>query len=84
MERDHDLALNGKPLSTIDEFAGYVHKPLESHIGDASKDDLPVKSSDDGLDCHALLGDATRQPDYVLTWRFNCDKTKEVINADRK
>ena len=50
IKADPELARQGKPLRTLDEFAGYVHKPLESHVGDASKDDLPIKRNDDGLD----------------------------------
>lgn len=49
----HDPELlreGGKPLTVLDEFAGYHHKPVEAHIGVAAKDDLPVKGNDDALD----------------------------------
>ena len=45
------VRMGNRPLTTIDEFAGYHHKPVETHIGVAEKDDLPVKENDDGLDC---------------------------------
>lgn len=50
VKRDPELQRQNKPLTTIDEFGSYVHKPIEQHVGNSEKDDLPIKRNDDGLD----------------------------------
>ena len=37
------LAING-----IEEMQGYRHKPIEQHVGDSTKDDIPMKGDDLG------------------------------------
>ena len=48
--KDTELVNQNKPTSVIEEFGSYVHKPLEQHIGNSEKDDIPIKENDDGLD----------------------------------
>ena len=39
------LAING-----IEEMLGYRHKPIEQHVGDSTKDDIPMKGDDHWID----------------------------------
>ena len=55
VEQDPELIRQGDPLDVIQEFPGYVHKPLDKHMGDPAKDDIPIKGKDDGLDASRYL-----------------------------
>lgn len=48
---DPILVDRNKPLNTIGEMSLYKHIPVEKHVGDSTKDDLPAKGqSDHGID----------------------------------
>ena len=50
IERDPVLEDRNAPLDGIEEMQGYRHKPIEKHVGDSTKDDLPVKGDDHMID----------------------------------
>ena len=51
VEKDKFLVEHSRPTSVIEEMPVYRYKPLAQQVGDASKDDLPLKQDDDGCDC---------------------------------
>ena len=47
IERDPVLEDRGAPRDGIEEMGLYRHKPLEKHVGDSTKDDLPMPGQSD-------------------------------------
>ena len=50
IERDPILEERQALRDGIEEMENYHHKPVEKHIGDSTKDDLPVKGNDHWID----------------------------------
>lgn len=50
IERDPVLEDRNAPLNGIEEMQGYRHKPIEKHVGDSTKDDIPIKGDDHMID----------------------------------
>ena len=50
IERDPTLEDRNAPLNGIEEMQGYRHKPIEKHIGNSAKDDIPIKGNDHCID----------------------------------
>ena len=50
IERDPVLEDRQSVRDGIEEMQGYRHQPIEKHVGDSSKDDIPIKGDDHWID----------------------------------
>lgn len=56
IERDPILEERQAVRDGIEEMQGYRHKPIEKHVGDSTKDDIPIKGDDHWIDvCRYVL-----------------------------
>ena len=50
IERDDVLEERNAPRDGIEEMQLYRHKPIEKHVGNSQKDDIPIKGDDHWID----------------------------------
>ena len=68
IERDPILEERNAPLNGIEEMGMYRHKPIEKHVGDSTKDDVPMKGNDHMIDLiRYVLDKVENQVELTIT-----------------